>query len=105
MIPAPRPSSGRPQSRLAPLLDLLLHARARRAPPPAARLPASLPLLCAPIASALISHPFSSASAKTGYGVSDGKYGGVVLFAGLAMGVGAGLEAVEWLLSSPKRVA
>jgi MCP family monocarboxylic acid transporter-like MFS transporter 10 len=62
-------------------------------------------LLCAPIASALISHPFSSASAKTGYGVSDGKYGGVVLFAGLAMGVGAGLEAVEWLLSSPKRVA
>lgn len=62
-------------------------------------------LLCAPIASALISHPFSSASAKTGYGVSDGKYGGVVLFAGLAMGVGAGLEAVEWLLSPSKRVA
>ncbi|GAA5953121.1 hypothetical protein JCM8115_000436 [Rhodotorula mucilaginosa] len=60
-------------------------------------------LLCAPIASALISHPFSSASAKTGYGVSDGKYGGVVLFAGLAMGVGAGLEAVEWLLSSPPK--
>ncbi|GAA5878126.1 hypothetical protein JCM3774_004303 [Rhodotorula dairenensis] len=58
-------------------------------------------LLCAPIASALISHPFSSASAHTAYGVSDGKYGGVVLFAGLAMGVGAGLEAVEWILSSP----
>lgn len=62
-------------------------------------------LLCAPIASALISHPFTSASDKTAYGVSDGKYGGVVLFAGLAMAVGAGLEAVEWLLSPPKRVA
>ncbi|KWU45423.1 MFS general substrate transporter [Rhodotorula sp. JG-1b] len=62
-------------------------------------------LLCAPIASALISHPFTSASDKTAYGVSDGKYGGVVLFAGLAMGVGAGLEAVEWVLSPPKRVA
>ncbi|GAA5980523.1 hypothetical protein JCM10908_001679 [Rhodotorula pacifica] len=60
-------------------------------------------LLCAPIASALISHPFSGASAKTAYGTSDGKYGGVVLFAGLAMGVGAGLEAVEWFLSTPPK--
>ncbi|GAA6047868.1 hypothetical protein JCM3770_004682 [Rhodotorula araucariae] len=55
-------------------------------------------LLCAPISSALISHPLHGASAHTAYGAAGGKFGGVVLFAGLAMGLAAGCEAVEALL-------
>ncbi|POY73881.1 hypothetical protein BMF94_3051 [Rhodotorula taiwanensis] len=57
-------------------------------------------LLCAPIASALISHPLTGASKHTAYGSGDGKYGGIVLFAGLAMALGAALEGLEWLLPS-----
>ncbi|KPV78552.1 uncharacterized protein RHOBADRAFT_51007 [Rhodotorula graminis WP1] len=55
-------------------------------------------LLVAPISTALIAHPLHGASAHTAYGAAGGKYGGVVLFAGLAMGVAAGCEAVEALL-------
>jgi len=55
-------------------------------------------LLVAPISTALIAHPLHGASASTAYGAAGGKYGGVVLFAGLAMGVAAGCEAVEALL-------
>lgn len=55
-------------------------------------------VLCAPISSALISHPFASASKHTAYGAADGRFGGVVLFAGLAMGMAAGCEGVEALL-------
>lgn len=56
-------------------------------------------LLCAPIASALISRPFSAASPRTAYGAANGEYGGIVLFAGMALAAGAGLEGVEWLLA------
>lgn len=55
-------------------------------------------VLCAPISSALISHPFAGASKRTAYGAADGRFGGVVLFAGLAMGMAAGCEGVEALL-------
>ncbi|GAA5834570.1 hypothetical protein JCM9279_004356 [Rhodotorula babjevae] len=55
-------------------------------------------LLVAPISTALIAHPLHGASASTAYGAAGGKYGGVVLFAGLAMGVAAGCEGVEALL-------
>ncbi|BGP44904.1 hypothetical protein JCM10450v2_000719 [Rhodotorula kratochvilovae] len=55
-------------------------------------------LLCAPISSALIAHPIHGASAHTAYGAAGGRYGGVVLFAGLAMGMAAGCEGVEALL-------
>ncbi|BGP29058.1 hypothetical protein JCM10296v2_000794 [Rhodotorula toruloides] len=55
-------------------------------------------VLCAPISCALISHPFAGASKHTAYGAADGRFGGVVLFAGLAMGMAAGCEGVEALL-------
>ncbi|KAJ8296759.1 MFS transporter asaE [Rhodotorula toruloides] len=55
-------------------------------------------VLCAPISSALISHPFAGASKHTAYGAANGRFGGVVLFAGLAMGMAAGCEGVEALL-------
>ncbi|GEM06534.1 MFS monocarboxylate transporter [Rhodotorula toruloides] len=55
-------------------------------------------VLCAPISSALISHPFAGASRHTAYGAADGRFGGVVLFAGIAMGIAAGCEGAEALL-------
>ncbi|GAA5897548.1 hypothetical protein JCM8208_003301 [Rhodotorula glutinis] len=55
-------------------------------------------LLVAPISTALIAHPLHGPSASTAYGAAGGKYGGVVLFAGLAMGVAAGCEGVEAVL-------
>ncbi|GAA6046550.1 hypothetical protein NBRC10513_001456 [Rhodotorula toruloides] len=55
-------------------------------------------VLCAPISSALISHPFAGASKHTAYGAANGRFGGIVLFAGLAMGMAAGCEGVEALL-------
>ena len=49
-------------------------------------------LLTAPLSTFLIAHPLVGASARTGYGVGSGDYGLMIVFAGVALAVAAGLE-------------
>lgn len=49
-------------------------------------------ILTAPISSYLVTHPLS-ASPTTGFGISNGKYGSMVIFVGVSLAVAAGMEA------------
>lgn len=53
-------------------------------------------ILTAPISSALIAHPLSSAK-STGYGVQGGRYGGLVVVAGVCLAVASAAEGVVLL--------
>ncbi|KAM0756234.1 MFS general substrate transporter [Meredithblackwellia eburnea MCA 4105] len=51
-------------------------------------------LLTAPISSYLLRHPLQGASSHTGFGVAHGQYGSLVVFAGLALAIAAGMEGI-----------